>query len=87
MRKFVDLHLCVLLDDIRRIERLVNLSAELGYHVVGIPVPPNISQEKIQQITEICGRAGVEFVKRVDLMPKTSGELLNNLGVSGENLK
>jgi len=48
--------------------------------MVSIPLSPNISQEKIRQIEEICNRARVEFVTRVDLMPKTSNELLNNLG-------
>lgn len=80
MRKFVDLHLCAPINDLKQVERMVNLSAELGYHMVGIPLPPNISQERIRQINEICNKARVEFVTRVDLMPKTSGELLNNLG-------
>lgn len=80
MRKFVDLHLCAPIDDLKQVERMVNSSAELGYHMVGIPLPPNISQEKIRQIEEICKKARVEFVTRIDLMPKTSNELLNNLG-------
>jgi len=80
MRKFVDLHLCAPIDDLKQVEGMVNLSAELGYRVVGIPLSPNISQEKTSQIKEICNSARVEFVKRIDLMPKTSNELLNNLG-------
>jgi ribonuclease P/MRP protein subunit RPP1 len=80
MRKFVDLHLCAPINDLKQVERMVNLSAELGYNMVGIPLPPNISQERIRQINEICSEVRVEFVTRVDLMPKTSGELLNNLG-------
>jgi len=80
MRKFVDLHLCASIDDIKQVERIVNLSAELGYRMVGIPLSPNVSQERIRQIEEICNRARVEFVTRVDLMPKTSNELLNSLG-------
>jgi RNase P/RNase MRP subunit p30 len=80
MRKFVDLHLCAPINDLKQVERLVNLSAELGYHMVGIPLPPSIPQERIRQINEICSEVRVEFVTRVDLMPKTSGELLNNLG-------
>ena len=80
MRKFVDLHLCAPTDNLKQVERMVNISAELGYRVVGIPLSPNVSQEKIRQIEEICNNAKVEFVTRIDLMPKTSNELLNNLG-------
>jgi ribonuclease P/MRP protein subunit RPP1 len=80
MRKFVDLHLCAPIDNLKQVERMVNLSAELGYRMVGIPLSPNISQEKIHQMKEICDSARVEFVTRVDLVPKTSNELLNSLG-------
>jgi len=48
--------------------------------MVGIPLQLNISNERARQVEEICNRVRVEFVRRVDLMPKTSGELLNNLG-------
>jgi len=80
MRKFVDLHLCAPIDNLKQVERMVNSSAELGYRIIGIPLSPNTPQGKIRQIEEICNRARVEFVTRVDLMPKTSNELLNNLG-------
>jgi len=80
MRKFADLHLCAPIDDLKQVERMVNLSAELGYRMVSIPLSTNISRERIRQIKEICNKAKVEFVTRVDLMPKTSNELLINLG-------
>jgi len=79
MTRFVDLHLCTPIDNVTQVEKIVNLSAELGYRTVGIPFSPNVSQEKIRQIEDICSNAKVEFVKRVDLMPKTSNELLSNL--------
>jgi len=79
MRKFVDLHLCAPIDNLKQVERMVNLSAELGYRMIGIPLSPNVSRERIRQIEEICNRVRVEFVTRVDLMPRSSGELLNNL--------
>lgn len=80
MRKFVDLHLCAPTDDLKQLERMVKLSAELGYNMVGIPLSPKVSQERIRQIEEICNNARIDFVTRVDLMPKTSNELLSNLG-------
>jgi len=79
MRKFVDLHLCAPIDNLKQVERMVNLSAELGYRMIGIPLSLNVSRERIRQIEEICNKAGVGFVTRVDLMPRSSGELLNNL--------
>lgn len=80
MRKFADLHLCTSIDKLEQVERMVKLSAELGYRMVGITFPPNISQEKICQVRQVCNDSRIEFVTRVDLMPKTSNELLNNLG-------
>jgi len=80
MRSFVDLHLCAPINDLKQMEKMVNSSAELGYRMVGMPLPPNISQERVCQIEEICNKTRIEFVKRVDLMPRTSNELLNNLG-------
>jgi len=79
MTRFVDLHLCAPIDNLAQVEKIVNLSAELGYRMVGIPFSPNVSQEKIRQIENVCSNAKVEFVKRVDLMPRTSNELLSSL--------
>lgn len=80
MRKFVDLHLCAPVDNFKQAERVINLSAELGYRIIGIPLSSNVSQERVRQLEDVCNEAKIEFVKRVDLMPKTSNELLNNLG-------
>lgn len=49
MTRFVDLHLCAPIDNLPQVEKIVNLSAELGYRTVGIPLSPNVSQEKIHQ--------------------------------------
>jgi ribonuclease P/MRP protein subunit RPP1 len=80
MRKFVDLHLLASTDNLKQLEKMVTKSAELEYHMLGIPLPKNVQQEKIHQITDICDKAGVEFIQRVDLTPRTSNELLNALG-------
>jgi len=79
MRKFVDLHLRPQINDLGHVEKMVEISFSLGYRSLGIPLPYNIKEEKIRQLRTICENVGVDLVTRVDLVPKTSGELLRNL--------
>ena len=79
MRKFVDLHLRPSINDLGHVEKMVKISFSLGYRSVGIPLSHNIKEEKIRQLRSICENVGVDLVTRVDLAPKTSGELLRNL--------
>jgi RNase P/RNase MRP subunit p30 len=79
MRKFVDLHLRAPIKDLYQVERMVRKSSELGYRLVGILVPPNITRDQINQLQHICSDAKIDFVTRVDFSPKTAQELLHNL--------
>ena len=79
MRKFVDLHLRAPIKDLYQVDRMVRKSSELGYHLVGILVPPNITRDQINQLQHICSDAKIDFVTRVDFSPKTAQELLHNL--------
>ena len=79
MRKFVDLHLRAPIKDLDQVERMVRKSSELGYRLVGILVPPNITRDQINQLQHICSDAKIDFVTRVDFSPKTARELLHNL--------
>jgi len=79
MRKFVDLHLRPSIRNLDQVEQMIKRSFDLGYCLVGIPLPPNIKQEKIRQLKTICEDIGADLVTRVDLAPKTSSELLRNL--------
>ena len=79
MRKFVDLHLRAQIKDLDQVERMVRRSSELGYHLVGILLPPNIMRSQINQLRHICNNANIDLVARVNFSPKTPRELLHDL--------
>ncbi|KPV63040.1 MAG: Ribonuclease P protein component 3 [Candidatus Bathyarchaeota archaeon BA1] len=79
MRRFVDLHLCPSIEDRNQAERMIAKSSEMGYHLVGIPLPPNISPAEIRQLRSTCSNAKIDLVTRVDFAPPTPSELLNDL--------
>jgi len=79
MTKFVDLHLCAPFREAEQQRRMILKSCELGYRLVGIPLPPNASRDNVNHLREICSDAGLDFVSRVDLAPKTPRELLQFL--------
>jgi len=79
MRKFVDLHLRAPIKDLDQVERMVKKSSELGYRLVGIPLPPNITGGQIDQLQHICNDAKIDLVTRVNFSPKTPHELLHDL--------
>jgi len=58
---------------------MVDRSSELGYRLVGIPLPPNITRDRVRQLKEICSDAGIDLVTRVDLTSKTPHQLLSEL--------
>lgn len=79
MRGFADLHLCPSIEDPDQVERMIGKSAELGYRMIAISLPPNITQTEISRLRKICSNAKLDLVTRVDLAPKTSKELLRYL--------
>lgn len=79
MTKFVDLHLRASLDDPQGLKRIIEKSYELGYRLVGIPLPPNIRREEVNQLRRICDDTNMDLVTRLDLAPKTPYELLRDL--------
>ena len=79
MRRFVDLRLRPSINDPGQVERMVRKSSELGYRLVGIPLPPNVQRDEVDQLQRICSSAKIDFVARVDFAPKTPGELLQDL--------
>jgi len=79
MRRFVDLHLCLSLKNLDQAEGMIVKSSELGYRLVGIPLPPSATQDEISLLQKICKDAKIDFVLRVDFAPKTPGELLHDL--------
>jgi len=77
--KFVDLHLCASWKDSEQARRLMSKSAELGYKQVGVPVPQGFADEAVKQMRQISEEAELDFVTRVDLAPRSPGELLAGL--------
>jgi len=79
MTKFVDLHLCAPLRDAEQLRKMVTKSFELGYRLVGIPLPSNVELDEVERLRKICSEAGLDLVSRVDLTPKSTHELLTSL--------
>jgi len=79
MRKFVDLHLQPSVKDSDQVEKMVTRSSELGYRLVGIPLPPNVTREKVRQLKGICKDVGIDLFTRLDLTSKTPRQLLHEL--------
>jgi RNase P/RNase MRP subunit p30 len=77
--KFTDLHLCAPSDNLEQAKRLLSKSAELGYGQVGVPLLPSVREETVDQLRQIGGEVGLDFVTRLDLAPRSSGELLAGL--------
>lgn len=79
MKKFADLHLRVPFNNFSSVENMIKKSAELGYQLVGIPLPYDFNKNMINQIKRICSSYGIEVVTRVNLFPRNSNELLKDL--------
>ena len=77
--KFVDLHLCVSLDNLEQAKRLMIKSAELGYSQIGVPLPPNVKDEVVRALRQVSDESGLDFVTRLDLAPRSPSELLAGL--------
>lgn len=79
MRSFADLHLCPPNENLNQAQRMISRSSELGYSLIGIPFPKRVTADSIHQLQIICKDAKIDFVKRIDLTPRTSHELLRDL--------
>ena len=79
MKKFADLHLRVPINNLSQTEDMIKKSAELGYQLVAIPFPYNVSNDKINKIKKICNNNKIDCAVRVNLSPRNSNELLKDL--------
>ncbi|MEM3013080.1 MAG: RNase P subunit p30 family protein [Candidatus Bathyarchaeia archaeon] len=79
MKFYVDLHLCPQANNFSYVNEMVEKAAAFGYKAVGITMSSNTTTEEIQKIKELCSKFEVDFVSRIDLAPKSAGELLKNL--------
>lgn len=79
MRVYVDAHLCPNVRDLGLVDRMVRKARELGYRLIAIPLPQDFGEEAIKRLRGICMDVGLDLVTRVDLKPRTPGELLRSL--------
>lgn len=79
MRKriFADLHLRPPLEQIDETKRLIKRAIELGYHMIGIPLPIDADKGVIKSIKDEFPE--VDIVTRINLAPKNPRELLKLL--------
>jgi len=79
MKCFADLQLRVPLNDLDQTKKMLQTASDLGYQVVGIPVPLNVTRQQINKLKNICTSANLDFVSRVNLFPRNSNSLLKDL--------
>jgi len=58
---------------------MISNAHNLGYSLIAIAFPSNVSEEEIQRVRSISVEAGLDLARRVDLRPRTPKELLQNL--------
>ena len=79
MKKFVDLNLCIQTENLEEFEKTIKKASWLGYKIVGIPLRPKTTKEKIEQLKEIAKKYNVDLASRVNLTPLNTSELLRSL--------
>ncbi len=77
--KLSDLHLRVPLADLEQTKKMFAKSSELGFSLIGVPLPPNIKQDAIDRLRQVAEESNIDFTTRLDLEPKSSSELLSSL--------
>ncbi len=79
MKQFADLHLQPNLDRREQMEKIILKASDLSYSLIGVSLPPKVKPDTIRFLQNTCRNYGVDFVTRIGLTPKSSGELLKNL--------
>ncbi|MGB9854591.1 MAG: RNase P subunit p30 family protein [Candidatus Bathyarchaeales archaeon] len=76
---FADLHLKPNLADMEHAKRMIMKAAELGYRLIAVPLPLGYGGNYATQLQGICKETAIDFASRLDLKPKTAGELIHFL--------
>jgi ribonuclease P/MRP protein subunit RPP1 len=74
MKRFADLHLYPPAEKTNR-TRIFNKYAELGYDLVGVSLPIDVTKSRIQQLRRICHHEGLDLATRLDLVPMSVQDL------------
>ncbi|KYH41864.1 MAG: Ribonuclease P protein component 3 [Candidatus Bathyarchaeota archaeon B26-2] len=79
-RVYADLHLKPpSIDDPEATKALIREAARLGYSLIGVTLPKDVKAEEVEKLKETCKSEGVDLAIRVDLSPKNSRDLLEEL--------
>ncbi len=78
-RTFVDLHLDLDLKDIERTEHMVRKAASLQYRLIGVSFSTQVDETEKARMRALCNKAGIDLASRIDLRPRTRGQLMNQL--------
>jgi RNase P/RNase MRP subunit p30 len=80
MRKvFADLHLRLNYKDRAAPLPIINKTAKLGYTLVAVPLSPQKRMEETEKLAAACKEAKIDFVSRIDLLPRNHQELMHQL--------
>lgn len=74
-RIFCDLHITINPANQLVTQSVLNKIAILGYSLVGIPLSTQTTLEQVSQVREMCKVAGLDFISRVDIRPRSQNEL------------
>lgn len=77
-RVFADLHLRPQLSQMDETRNLIGRAVELGYKIIGLSLPIDVDPEVVKALKREF--PGVDLVTRVDLSPRSAGDLLKLLG-------
>ena len=78
-RRFADLHLQPNLNDAEQTRAMLAKASELGYRLVAVPLPTVSMETFAKKLAALCQENKLDFASRLDLKPKTSRELLQQL--------
>jgi RNase P/RNase MRP subunit p30 len=78
-RAYADLHLRLNVKDRAATLRMIDKAAALGYRLIAVPLAPETRADEVAKLQAVCNEAGIDFVSRIDLRPRTQNELMHQL--------
>ena len=78
-KAYADMHLQINLRDLTATTKTIQKAANLGYKLIATPLHPQTQPQETQILKDTCKQAGLDFVTRIDLRPRSQNELLNQL--------
>ncbi len=79
MKSYVDLNLRAPIEDIDQTKAMLKKASQFGYSHIAIPLSPNVTNQLIGQLNQICNEVKTDFITRVNFSPRYPKELLHDL--------